>query len=71
MKRNERSGQLELELPRPALRITVRRRGSTRAEWWFEQMRKAVDSAVDWKVAGEDPSDPISSLANRRLSFEA
>jgi len=41
--------QLELGLTQPVLRITVRRRRPRRAQWWFEQMRNAVDSAIDWR----------------------
>lgn len=49
--------QLELRLPRPTLRIAVRRCRPARAKWWFEQMRRAVDSAVDWEpcVRKEQP----------------
>lgn len=32
--------------PRPALR---RQRRLANARWWFDQMRRAVDSACDWQ----------------------
>jgi hypothetical protein len=28
-----------------------RQRKSTRAHWWFERMREAVDHALDWRPA--------------------
>jgi len=31
---------------RPSLRAQSRR---SRAQWWFHQMRMAVDAALDWK----------------------
>jgi len=42
--------QLELGFPQNTLRITVRRKRTSRAKWWFEQMRNAVDAAIDWQL---------------------
>ena len=50
--------QLEMTLaapaptPAPALRRSFRRqRRIPSAHWWFDQMRKAVDDAMDWQPA--------------------
>ncbi|NBV21504.1 MAG: hypothetical protein EBS05_06215 [Proteobacteria bacterium] len=44
--------QMELTLANatPAYRRAVRRqRRLPSAHWWFDQMRKAVDEAIDWQ----------------------
>lgn len=57
--------QLELGFTPNILRITVRPRRAARAAWWFDQMRKAVDSTIDWRPAS--PGHPNQmSLVNRR-----
>ena len=46
--------QMELTLANttPAYRRAVRRqRRLPSAHWWFDQMRKAVDEALDWQPA--------------------
>lgn len=46
--------QMELTLANstPAYRRAVRRqRRLPSAHWWFDQMRKAVDEAMDWQPA--------------------
>jgi hypothetical protein len=46
--------QMELTLANatPAFRRAVRRqRRLPSAHWWFDQMRKAVDDAMDWQPA--------------------
>ncbi len=46
--------QMELTLAAkpPAARRAVRRqRRLPSAHWWFDQMRKAVDEAMDWQPA--------------------
>ena len=48
--------QMELTLaapaPAPAYRRAHRRqRRMPSAHWWFDQMRKAVDEAMDWQPA--------------------
>jgi hypothetical protein len=68
------SRQLELGLGTQSARQPAgrRRRGSGRAEWWFERMRGTVNRAVDWEPAPLPPegsrptavqadSDPSSS----------
>ena len=70
MKRNiMKDEQLELGLSQPAIRITIRRRGSGRAAWWFQQMRKAVDSAIDWPTAVARPTAQIPLPDGRRPSM--
>lgn len=43
--------QLELGLNRtsPIRRHDRRERRAARAEWWFEQMHRVVDAAIDWR----------------------
>jgi hypothetical protein len=62
--------QLELGLTTPVLRIRLRRKRAHRARWWFQQMRQAVDCAVEWRaeIPRELPpnrwaSGPGSSMA--------
>lgn len=46
--------QMELTLAAPALahrRAFRRQRRLPSAHWWFDQMRKAVDEAIDWQPA--------------------
>lgn len=47
--------QLEITLPAsqavPRCRPHVRRRRPASARWWFDQMRRAVDQAMDWSPA--------------------
>lgn len=61
--------QLELGLKQTVLRITVRRRPSRRAHWWFEQMRYAVDSAIDWRPGTPDGSEQLRLLPGRDPSM--
>jgi hypothetical protein len=48
--------------------VGVQRQGRmARAHWWFEQMRRAVDEAIDWKPAGSATPDSGSlDLAQSR-----
>ena len=58
--------QMELILPAktPATRRAVRRqRRLPSAHWWFDQMRKAVDEAMDWQPA------PAARPAQTHLSL--
>jgi hypothetical protein len=48
--------QLELGLTQQILRVTVRRKQAMRAHWWFEHMRRVVDSATEWRP--ETPARP-------------
>lgn len=43
--------QMELELAgQRVCRSTLRRQNrASRGRWWFEQMRRVVDSAMDWE----------------------
>ena len=42
--------QMELELAgQRACRSTRRKSRASRGRWWFEQMRRVVDSATDWE----------------------
>jgi hypothetical protein len=40
-------------------RLRVRQRRQSRAQWWFAQMRRVVDQALDWKPA--PPARPEQS----------
>jgi hypothetical protein len=60
--------QLELGFPQPLLRIIVRRKETARAQWWFRQMRQAVDSAVRKAEASVRP-EQIQLIAGRRPSL--
>ena len=61
--------QLELGFTQPTLRITVRRQRALRARWWFQQMRKAVDSAVDWRPSPPGRPEQIRLIPGRRPSI--
>jgi len=44
--------QLEFGLEaQPHWPVAPARRRISRAKWWFQQMRRVVDSAMDWSVA--------------------
>jgi len=45
--------QMELGLgnARPCPSAGSRQRRQSRANWWFERMREAVDKALDWRPA--------------------
>jgi hypothetical protein len=47
------NGQLELSLAsaRAGRPMDRRQRRLSRAQWWFERMRQAVDRAMDWEPA--------------------
>ena len=50
---NMRTNQLEIRLPQPRVCAPrqARQRRQSRAHWWFEQMRRVVDEAVDRRPA--------------------
>jgi hypothetical protein len=50
-----RTNQIELELPKNqnCRSKEARRLRRQRSQWWFEQMRQAVERAVDWKEQGK------------------
>jgi len=41
----------QLELGFKGAAITRRQKKINRAQWWFAQMRRAVDGALDWQPA--------------------
>jgi hypothetical protein len=50
--------QMELTLPANAARLGLGRHGRRnrrrqRAQWWFGQMRRVVDAALEWRPAPE------------------
>jgi hypothetical protein len=51
-----------LEQPRRA-KQTQRQ---TRAQWWFSQMRRVVDQALDWNAPAARPQQVYLSLPRRR-----
>jgi hypothetical protein len=63
------SEQLELGFGRNVLWITVRRQRSARAQWWFKQMRKAVDSAMDWRNSPQGRPQQIQLIPGRPPSL--
>lgn len=55
--------QLELTLVAPAPthhRAARRQRRMPSAHWWFDQMRKAVDNAIDWQPAPPARPEQVS-----------
>jgi len=48
-----RKQQLEITLPTTTCRRSTnyRQRRASRARWWFSQMRRVVDEAVEWTPA--------------------
>jgi hypothetical protein len=49
-----RNQQLEITLPTTACRrppVNYRQRRVSRARWWFSQMRRVVDDAIEWTPA--------------------
>ena len=52
---NEMQTQMELGFSgnRPATRIARREQRRNRAAWWFNQMRRVVDSAIDWEPVND------------------
>jgi len=61
--------QLELGFQQPLLRVIVRRKETARAQWWFRQMRQAVDSAMAWKADPAVRPEQIQLIAGRRPSL--
>jgi len=60
--------QLEIGLKSPACRrpATLRQRRVARARWWFSQMRRVVDEAIEWKPASSQAEQPPQPLAQGR-----
>jgi hypothetical protein len=63
------NGQLELGFNPQVLRITVRRSRTARARWWFQQMRRAVDSAIEWTPGPTPRPEQIQLIPGRRPSM--
>jgi hypothetical protein len=61
--------QLELGFHQPLLRVMVRRKETARAQWWFGQMRRAVDAAVTWRQEVSGRPEQIQLIAGRRPSL--
>lgn len=46
------NNQMELGFnTKVCLTVRQRQRRMSRAQWWFKQMRRAVDCAIEWKPA--------------------
>jgi hypothetical protein len=59
--------QLELGFAGRRGRLIARHRRAQRAQWWFTQMRRVVDSAVAWRsVPAAPPEQVYLTLAARR-----
>jgi len=63
--------QLELGLDRKASRRPARRAPEriSRAEWWFRQMRRAVNEALDWSATPPAPAEQPWLLPARRTQL--
>ncbi len=64
------AGQLEMNLAgrrlRPSPAATSRQRRAQRAQWWFRQMRRVVDRAMDWDARPARPEQKYLTLAAER-----
>ena len=63
--------QLELGFEGTPRVVAPRRRESraTRANWWFSQMRRIVNQAIDWEAAPEPRREqPWLGLSHHRQS---
>jgi len=60
--------QLEISLKSSACRrpMPLRQRRVARARWWFSQMRRAVDEAIEWKPASPQANQTRLPLAQDR-----
>jgi len=64
-----RNQQLEITLPTPTCRrpANYRQRRVSRARWWFSQMRRVVDEAIEWTPAPTThPEQPSLRLTRGR-----
>ena len=69
MKQITNKQQLEITLPTAACRRpgNYRQRRVSRARWWFNQMRRVVDEAIEWAPApAARPEQPQLPLAQGR-----
>jgi hypothetical protein len=64
-----RNQQLEITLQTVTCRrpVSFRQRRVSRARWWFSQMRRVVDEAIEWTPAPADrPEQPNLPLTRGR-----
>ena len=58
--KNIKKQQLEIGFNSACRRpMPIRQRRATRARWWFSQMRRVVDDAIDWQPAPSLPPEQI------------
>jgi len=58
--------QMEMSFEATVGRLSPRQRRLTRAQWWFERMRRLVDRAVDWQPAPEPRPEQMWLPTTRR-----
>jgi hypothetical protein len=51
--------QMELTIAANVKTVDARKTRTRRAGWWFGQMRRAVDKAMDWKPRAAPPSHQV------------
>lgn len=51
--------QLELGFNGTTIHNEKKQRRLSRAQWWFKQMRRAVDCALDWQPAPNARPDQV------------
>ena len=57
--------QMELRLESKSWRLA--RQGRERAQWWFAQMRRVVDAAMEWSPESQGtPAQDYLALAGKR-----
>lgn len=50
----------------PTVSPSIQQRRMNRAQWWFEQMRRAVEEAVDWKQMAKNHDELRQTLLTSR-----
>jgi hypothetical protein len=66
---NANTNQMELGLRAKQARLTARQkqRRQQRAQWWFAQMRRVVDTALEWKPSKSGREEQVClSLSAKR-----
>jgi hypothetical protein len=61
--------QMELSLQAGRVQASARRKEhrKQRAQWWFKQMRRVVDAAMEWQpTAGHRPDQSYLALTPKR-----
>jgi hypothetical protein len=61
--------QMELRLESKSQRLArlARRQRRERAQWWFAQMRRVVDAAMEWSPESQGPpAQEYLALAGKR-----